>query len=324
MKTVRRIAVGFGITIVTVLLAAVVWKAWWDSGYYDGYDPNLPLNTTVRGEEERPAYRRVDLTYEGLPGQPVPTLLALPPGPGGPWPCIVFLHGIGQKKDFLDEIAAPFTQAGFAIVTFDQHTRGERKLKETGRLDALRALRRRGALTVIETRRLVDYLQTRPDIDAARLYLCGASYGAITGSTAAAFDKRFRAVVLVYGGGNLRVLLSSAAAAREAGKWLPVVSRIGAFFQSPGDPVKYVKGISPRPVLFQNGTHDSLIPTAAAQALYDAAAQPKEIIWYDSDHVGLDPEQTWQVLNDAIAWLKKQDAAVKPAVASEEVKAAAS
>jgi fermentation-respiration switch protein FrsA (DUF1100 family) len=79
-----------------------------------------------------------------------------------------------------------------------------------------------------------------------------------------------------------------------------------------------VAEIAPRPVFFQNGTHDSLIATPAAQAFYDAAADPKEILWYDSDHVGEDEEHTWKVILDAIAWLKKQDASVSDTAPVEE------
>lgn len=245
---------------------------------------------------------RTKLSFEGIAGERVPTLLVRPKG-NGPFPCVIFLHGIGQKKEFLDDICEPFLNAGYAMVTFDQYTRGERRLKESNWLNGAMALRRRGALTVIETRRLVDYLVNRPDIAADRLYLVGASYGAITGSTAAAFEPRIRAVVLTYGGGDLRRLFASKEATKELGRWTGLVACLSAYVMAPGDPIQYIKGISPRPVLFQNGTHDSLIPTESAKALYEAAAEPKEIVWYDSDHIGLDWKHAVRVLNETIAWL---------------------
>jgi len=307
MRMVKRMVLGLVAALILCLAGLLGVKGCCDARYYHGYDPDAPLNAVIRGTEDRPGYRRVDLTFEGVPGQPVPTLLALPREGEGPFPCIVFLHGIGQKKDFLDEIAAPFVEAGFAMVSSDQYTRGERRLDGAGPLTEMLRMRRRAALNVLETRRLVDYLVTRPDIAADRLYLVGASFGAITGSTAAAFEKRFKAVVLVYGGGNLRVLLASDGVREEAGDWTDVVARAGAFIMAPADPLRHVHEIAPRPVLLQNGKHDSLIPAVTAQALFDAAREPKEIIWYDSDHVGLDERQTWQVLNEALAWLKRQD-----------------
>ena len=72
-----------------------------------------------------------------------------------------------------------------------------------------RAFAQRAAKTVNETRRLIDYLSAHPDIDPQRIYLVGASYGAVTGSIVMAKDKRLRAGVLVYGGGDYRKLLDS-------------------------------------------------------------------------------------------------------------------
>jgi len=138
--------------------------------------------------------------------------------------------------------------------------------------------------------------------------LLGASYGAITGSTAGAFDKRFKAVALCYGGANLKLLLDNPMAAEMMGALAGPAKVLLTWLLAPGDPIRHVAEISPRPVLFQNGKHDRIIPAAAAQAFQDAAKDPKEIIWYDSDHVGDDKEQTWQVILDAVDWLKKQAA----------------
>jgi dienelactone hydrolase len=307
----RRVFVFVGIAAVDVVLGLALAKVVWDACYYDGYDSAAPLNAASKGEViERPDYVRTELTLDGLPGQSVPIVLAMPRNTAGPAPCVIFLHGIGQDKDFIDEIVGPFVQAGFGMVSFDQYTRGERRLQGAGPLDRLLALRRRGAMTVVETRRLVDYLVTRPDIASDRIYLVGASYGAVTGATAVAFEPRIRAAVLVYGGGNLPKLLGNDEIRKTLGAWTGAAARLLAFLLAAGEPTRHVKGISPRPVLFQNGTRDSLIPTASAQALFDAAREPKEIIWYDSDHIGLNRDTMWHVLNDAIRWLKKQDATV--------------
>jgi dienelactone hydrolase len=311
MRIVKRFAVGVFVIALVLLVAVTVFKLLWDSHYYDGYDAALPLNAFIRQDkpfpDKEPKYRRLAFTFEGLAGQAVPALAAYPLDDQGPFPCLVFLHGIGQEKEFLDEIAAPFVEAGFAIVTFDQYMRGERKLQNPGKLAALLAFRRGGALTVIETRRLLDYLQTRDDVAHDRIYLLGASYGAITGSTAAAFDERIRAVVLCYGGGNFRYLLGNEEAAQMLGALAGPAKAFLAWLLAPSDPVQHVAAISPRPVLFQNGTHDSVIGRPAAEALHAAGAEPKEIIWYDSDHVGLDEDHTWKVIHDAIDWVKKQD-----------------
>ena len=306
--------VGFGLVTVAALL--LVAKARWDADYYKGYDPALPLDAQEEPPAVIPEYQRTEFSFAGVAGEDrVPGVLATPRSWDGPYPCVIFLHGIGQKKEFIDTIAPQFVGGGFAIATFDQYTRGERRLADDAdKITEALALRRRGALTVLETRRLVDYLVTREDIDAHRLYLVGASFGAITGSTAFAFEPRLQAGVLVYGGGNLRLLLDSPQTRDLLGIWTqPAVCR-AAFFLAPADPIRYVAWASPRPVLFQNGTRDTLVPAASGEALFQAAHEPKEIIWYDSDHIGLDEAHVVVVLNDAIEWLRTQDLQVRKGV----------
>lgn len=305
----RKILLVASAAFFALVLIIILAKASADAHYYDGYDAALPLNAEAQPATEKDGFRRVAFYYDSVPGQRVPGLLALPKAGDGPYPCVIFLHGIGQSKSFLDEIAKPFTDAGFAIVTFDQYMRGERRLESGGLLAQANGIRRRGALTVIDTRRLVDYLVTRPDIAPDRIYLVGASFGAITGATAVAFEPRIRAAVLTYGGGRLPLLLDSSAASSELGMFAGPLAYVGAYFLSPADPEKHVAQISPRPVLFQNGVDDSLIPAASAIALQNAAKEPKKIVWYEGDHVGMDREATFRILNDGIAWIKEQDKA---------------
>ncbi len=285
-------------------------KLVWDAHYFDGYDPSLPLNAEIISEEDRGDYHRVYFAYEACPGRRVPALLALPTEGAPPFPVLVFLHGIGQEKEFVDEIASAFTRKGFAITSFDQYMQGERDLDDASWAEEGLALRRRGAMTVNEARRLADYLETREDIDKDRMYLAGASYGAITGATAAAFDKRFKAAMLIYGGGDFSKLVSNREVDSAIGPLMnPIASFVG-WFMGPCDPVRYVAGIAPRPVLFQNGERDRIITPAAARALQNAALEPKDVLWYPSDHPDLDPEYIPIVLEDGLEWIIEQDARI--------------
>jgi len=302
------------LTVCGLLAAAGFVGAWRShAGFYDDYDPGLPIEARDGTVEVRPGYRRVAFSFQGVPGERVPAVMALPRGGDGPWPCIIFVTGIGQDKDFLDEIAQPFVDAGFAFVSFDQYTRGERRLEVRSPIRKALAFRRRCALTVIEIRRLIDYLETRADIAPNRIFLLGASYGAMTGSTATALDERVRAAVLVCGGGDIALFCEAPAVVDELGAWRHLLRYTAVPFLGPADPVRYVDRISPRPVLFQNMLRDELVPKEAAQALFDAAGEPKEIMWYDSGHIGTDHDVVLQVITDALAWLGERDAEVKAA-----------
>lgn len=302
----RKSLTNTGIVIIGLIILLLLLKLTADLRYFANYDPKLPFKERVAEFEERPEYRRIKLYFQGGGGDQVPTLLTFPPKFQGKVPCIIFLHGIGQKKEFLDQITTPFNQHGFAIATFDQYMQGERKIVG-GVLKQAMAFRQRPAKTVNDTRRLIDYLSTHPDVDANRIYVVGASYGAITGSTAAAFDERIRAIVLVYGGGNINRLLEAPIIAKELGRWLPVAKLFAQFYLWPADPIRYVDRIAPRPVLFQNGRYDALVAPAAAEALQNAAGEPKKITWYNSDHIGMDEDVVRQVLDEALRWLLEQD-----------------
>ncbi len=197
-------------------------KVYMDATYFNGYEPSAPLHVEIRQAEEQNGIIYTKLYFDGLRRQRVPTLIALPKDLKGKLPCIVFLHGIGDNKLFMrkNKLDAPFVNAGFVLVCFDQLMRGERKLpKKTSLLQQGKTFRVRAAHTVNDTRRLIDYLITRPDIDPDRIYLCGASYGAIIGTTVAAFDKRIKAVVLTYGGGNLPQMLTAKGISEKLGLW---------------------------------------------------------------------------------------------------------
>ena len=313
-KLLRRTAKALGIMAALGVMVLAGLKLFLDATYFSGYDAKAPLNVQLAEEKEMPSFKWTKFYYDSFRGDRVPAVLAMPKDAPGPFPCVIFVHGIGDDKDFMakNQLDEPFVKAGFVFVCFDQLTRGERKLKMKSGSSEAEAFRVRAAHTVNDTRRLIDYLTTRPDIASNRIYLVGASYGAITGSTAAAFDQRIRAAVLIYGGGNLRKLLSADLVREEIGHWAIAANLVAWYFGSVFDPVKYVGQISPRPILLQNGKADTLVAPAAARALQEAAKEPKTILWYEGDHLGktrdLDMPLTTRVLTDALKFLLAVDA----------------
>lgn len=303
----KRIGLGLAVFLGSVFLLLVLIKVGFDTTYYKGYNPSAPLNIEVKDAVDKGEFTRTHFYYSGNRGERVPALMVTPNQVKRPMPCVIFLHGIGQSKSFLDDICPPFLKAGYAFVSFDQYTRGERKLKNGKAMAALGAFRVRPAYTINDTRRLVDYLVSRSDIDPARIYLAGASYGAITGATASALDKRIAAVALIYGGGSIPALASAREFEKEFKGWMPLVKLAGWYFLGAADPARYVAGISPRPVLILNGEDDGMIADKAARTLQAAAKEPKEIKWYKGDHIGLDEATVWKVMDDVIAFFKKQE-----------------
>lgn len=319
----RRIVFG-GLVVLVILLAVLFVVKWYsDRHFYDGYDPALPLNATatdpelVDGAVEAfhqtiPAhYRRQRVEFDARPGERAPAILTMPVADAAPYPAIVLLHGSHQEKEFIEEICTPFNDAGFAVLCFDQYMRGERRVRGN-LLSTMLAFRARCWKTVHDARRAVDYLQSRPDIDAERVYLVGASYGAITGTAVLAQEQRIRAAVLVVGGGNLRLLAKAPEVRRELPSWLlPFAGPLIAFLMGPAEPVVHAPRTAGIPILMQNGSNDGVVIPESGNALYAALGEPKELRWYPINHPDREDkgEEVIKMLLEGRDWLVQQDAA---------------
>ncbi len=306
-----------------IAMLIAIFKIWADKTYFNAYDPSLPYNIHLEekvavtdrieffGAERSRNFELLRFHMDARPGEPIPVFVTLPAGRTEKIPVIIFLHGMDQGKEFLLEISAPFNEAGFAMACFDQFMQGERESAESP-LQTITAFRKRPWKTVNDTRRLIDYLQTREEFDSDRIYLMGASFGAITGSTAMALDKRIRAGVLMVGGANFRLMLDSPLIREGIGnafiRWM--LTQAAVFIMKPADPVHYASGTMGRPVLMQNCSEDRLITPEAGMALYEKLGEPKEIRWYDCDHPETRPEDApvvIQIFEEALVWLRDRD-----------------
>ncbi len=209
-------------------------------------------------------------------GDRVPGRLLLPAGAERAAPLVLALHGTGLSKDDekMDLACAPGARAGAAVAAIDLPLHGERaspKLSERV-LAVAEGRRRPGAhdkllwiefvrQTVCDLRRAVVALSEQPEVDGERIGFAGFSLGSILGTPFCAEEPRVRAAALAVGGGGLG----------------PVAV----------DPLGHVGRIAPRPLLFVNARHDEHVSREAAEALHEAAGQPKEVLWFESGHADL-------------------------------------
>jgi len=314
----KKILKGAGIAFVSLLIALFIVKSVGDARYFDDYDATLPLNVEVKatsevrdpveffGLQRDRGFKKTDLSIEARPGDRVPCVLTQPLQFEGKLPTIVFVHGSGQRKDFVEKICTPFNDAGFAMISYDQWNCGERKIKEGG-IKKITAWYDRGWKACNDARRIVDYLLTRDDVDPERIYLVGASYGAMTSTHILARDKRFKAGVLVVGGGNFNIMLDAPLIKREVPALaLAVLKPVANWIGKPFDPINSAPMTGPMPVLMQCGKADSLVTPESGEALYAVMAAPKELTWYDIDHPGLrdgDGPEVVRMLDDGLKWL---------------------
>lgn len=257
------------------------------------YDKNLLLDAVENPDGSWPedpldGRQEYHVTFSSVHDQRVPALLTLPGNISPPFPIILMLHGaLGHKSSFNQIKRSDFlTASGYATLRIDGQYRGEREIASPGGTEsqAQYYYRNRDAMiqTAIDLMRAIDYLETRDDIDVRKIGFCGFSMGGMVGTMFCAHDPRVRAVALGITGGDFSKFKSLGGDEEAADRFREAARII--------DPIYYASMISPRPLLMINGSRDEIIPKAATEALFDAAREPKRILWYDCGHIDLPDE----------------------------------
>lgn len=176
---------------------------------YDG-----PLRATVTRTTARAGYRIEHLAYDSLPGLRVTALLYVPDGTG-PFPAVVGTAGHaneGKASPTYQHAWVSLARRGFVVLALDPPGQGERLeyLDDAGGsrvgigtrehmmtgLQVLLTGRTIGAYMVQDSRRGIDYLLTRPEVDAARIAVAGNSGGGTQAALLAAVEPRLAAAVV--------------------------------------------------------------------------------------------------------------------------------
>lgn len=149
-----------------------------------------------------------------------------------------------------------------------------------------------------------DYLFSRDDVDTTKLVILGYSFGAPFVPVIVANDRRAAVAAMVYGGGELYSMIRHNVARYKG----PVLSEFvgflgGALLLRPMEPMHFADKISPVPLIMINGENDEQVPRRNTEIFYNAAREPKKIVWLESKHVNPNnPELTRHI----IATLKEE------------------
>jgi len=217
------------------------------------YDRNASLNLKRISIKVRDGVTIEDITYTGVGGDTVPAYLVVPTG-AGKFAGIIWGHWLMQgaananRKEFLEEAVALAPSGVISLLIDAPQSRPDFK-PVPGIGPGLIAEQ------VVDLRRGLDLLLSRPDIDRARMAYVGHSYDSVAGTILDAMDKRFAAFVF----------------------------RDGPQFAF-GYTEPYAGELGPAPALFQYGLHDKLIPLANAKEYVARASGPKTAKFYDAGH----------------------------------------
>ena len=261
------------------------------------YDVNAPLNLTRTVDSTKAGVEFSTISYSSPDGGSVPGTLAVPIGRTGLRPGIVLGHpgpgpvaaqfellALAQRGAVVVMIHAPYIRRGGF---------GPPTLTTLDRPEQIQMMK--------DLQRSVDVLLAQANVDPARIAFAGYSYGGMIGVHFAGIEKRLKAAVITagYGGSvtaatntnNLQQLSTVSCATRTA------------WFQDniPVEPIRFISGASPTALLFQIAMFDTAVLPEDAQAAYNAASSPKEVLYYNTGH-GLNQQATL----DRFTWLQEQ------------------
>ena len=275
-----------------------------DSKKQFDYDARAPLAVETRLLYERDGAKVHDVSYASPLGGRVTAFLVTPTGP--PPHCgLVFGHwGPGDRTEFLPE-AKLYARAGAVSLLVDYPwARPAPWNKRLKFLDDPESDHKAFVQAVVDFRRGLDLLASRPDVDPGRLAYVGHSYGAQWGAILSAVDDRLKGVVLMGG-------IPDAEAIYRDGEDPGLIElrantpgeKLEAFFKvhRRTAAIRYVPHAR-APLLFQFARHERLFDEKAMDRYAAAATGSKEVKWYDTGHDLNDV----QALLDRASWLRKR------------------
>ena len=152
-----------------------------------------------------------------------------------------------------------------------------------------RASAERYRSTVVDMRRLLDWAETRDEIDSSRIGFVGFSMSALLTATLLGNDSRISAAVLMMGAANFADVFSACGdragevrkhAMRDFG-WS--LQRYHDFFQGlfgPADPIRYAGHYDPDKILMIDTMFDDCMPESARAALWEVTGRPERITFF--------------------------------------------
>lgn len=243
-----------------------------------------------------PRITRVAVPYEGTT---LPAYFSAAPATGdGPAPVVVLVNGLDSTKEHMYTSShwAELAARGISCLMLDQPGTGE-------------ALRLQGLTARVDAEAwagaAVDWLQTRADVDPARIGVVGWSLGGYYAPRAAAFEKRF-ALCVAWGANHDWGAVQRRRLEREGERPVPHYWEHVLWVWGHDDLDTFIDfaaaihldGVVERitvPFLVTHGANDRQIPLEHAHRSYDrAVASPKRELRVftpeegGAEHIGLD------------------------------------
>lgn len=240
-----------------------------------------PKQVKILSREKRDGYTLERFEFHNGVDMRVPGILLIPEGLKGPAPTIIGMHGHNSSMESIctDEkspqhIGPALARKGYVVAAIDAYFNGERighgprgqrenKLQQESSLFKLNLWLGRSlwGMMLRDEQCLLDYLETRPEVDAKRIAATGMSMGCVRSSWLTAIDDRIHSHVGVCCFTRYTNLIAHGRLNAHA-----------VYFFVPGmlaqfDTEAMYSLCAPRPMLMLSGDEDGVAPVSGVEVL---------------------------------------------------------
>ncbi|MEN6607808.1 MAG: acetylxylan esterase [Bryobacteraceae bacterium] len=277
-----------------------------------------PLNPIITEVVDKGAYAVEKIAFESLPKVYVTANLYVPKGQAGRLPAVVYVCGhafspYGSKVKY-QRHGISFARNGYVAIILDPIEVAETFAVHYGvyyreMYDWYARGYTPAGVEVWNAIRALDYLETRPEVDAARFGITGRSGGAMMSWFTGAVEPRIRAVVPVMG-------ISTCAANLRDNTQRFHCDCMFAINSYQHDPIHLGALIAPRPLLMAHGKKDLGFPMDGYKefernisALYTGYGHPERFrnIEVDTDHA-----DSGYLRGQAVHWFDRYLKGIEP------------
>jgi len=270
-----------------------------------------PLNTRLTGVLDKPDYTIEKIAFESLPKIYVTANLYIPKRRSGKLPAVIYVCGHaysphGNKTQYQHH-GISLAKNGYVAFVLDSIQIAEtfglhHGINTQEMYDWYSSGYTPAGVEVWNAIRAIDYLETRPEVEAARIGMTGRSGGAAMSWFTAAVELRIKVVVPVMG------ISTYAANVRENTQKLhcDCMFPINTYAH---DMMHQGALIAPRPLLMMHGRLDTLFPEAGYEefrekvaGLYRAYGNPKD---FDNIVVNTGHKDSDFLSEQAIRWFDR-------------------
>lgn len=224
----------------------------------------------------------------------VPIRAILPARREGPVPAVVILHYWGARDQRFERnlgVGLARRGVGAVLIALPYHLERTPPGSRSGERAVVpdpEALVAMMSQAVLDVRRTVDWIQSRPEFQRDSIGLAGASLGAIVAATAVGVEPRISRAVFLLGGADLGgILWQSSLVVRQRESlrrkgWTEDRLREAL---APVEPARVLAEHRPKRSFVIAARNDTVVPPANSERLIQALGDPV-VLWLDTGHYG--------------------------------------